>query len=189
MSARRLRQLGRALLISATLLLGACATQQPFQPPAQQQSADTPFSASGRLAVKVDDKGSYGNFEWQHAPAHDVVSITTPVGSTVARLTRDAGGVLLEADGKQTRSANVEELTNETLGWTLPLDNLVWWIRGLPAPNTPSERLADGALQQQGWTIRFFRDEGDTASQVPKRVELARDRLSIRLVTHAWLQP
>ncbi|MDN0082123.1 lipoprotein insertase outer membrane protein LolB [Crenobacter sp. SG2305] len=180
----------RVVLLAATLLVTACATQQPFQPVnLPGQAIDTPFSVSGRLAVKVDDKGSYGNFDWQHAPTRDVVSITTPVGSTVARLTRDADGVLLEADGKETRSANVEELTNETLGWTLPLDNLVWWIRGVPAPNAPSERLADGALQQQGWTIRFFRDEGDTVSRVPKRVELVRDRLSIKLVTHAWQQP
>ncbi|KZE33434.1 outer membrane lipoprotein LolB [Crenobacter luteus] len=177
----------RLAACAAALLLAACATpERPFVPgPASVQLSpvDAPFSAAGRIAVNADGRGHYGNFEWRHAPDRDELSILSPVGSTVARLTRDGDGVALEADGKTHRAPDVETLTEETLGYPLPLENLVWWIRGLPAPDEPAERV-DGGIAQQGWRIRFVADEG--GSPVPRRVEMVRDGLSIRLVTHRW---
>ena len=173
------------VLLASSLLLGACATRDvPFQP-AVQAVADQPFTAAGRLSVNVDGKGHVANFDWQHAPERDTLSVTTPVGSTVARLTRDAAGVTLEADGKRRTATDVEALTEETLGWRLPLSNLVWWIRGQTAPGLAVERLPDGSVRQEGWTIRFVSD-AEAPGPYPRRGELSRDRLSMRLVVHAW---
>jgi outer membrane lipoprotein LolB len=71
------------------------------------------------------------------------------------------------------------------LGWTLPLGNLVWWIRGLPAPDEPYRFADDGSLTQQGWTIRFVSD-ADVPSPYPKRVDMQRDRLTLRLLPQNW---
>jgi len=40
-------------------------------------------------------------------------------------------------------------------------------------------------LLQQGWQIRFVRD-ADSPSIYPKRIDLSRDRLSLRLVLQNW---
>jgi outer membrane lipoprotein LolB len=177
-------------ILSGVLLvagLAGCASQETlFRPqlPAAAQE-DSAFTTSGRLSIKIDGKGQVANFEWSHAPARDELAVNTPIGTTVARLVRDSQGVSLEADGKTWRAPDVEALTAMRLGWTLPLDNLVWWIRGRAAPGVPLAFAADGSLLQQGWQIHFTSEAGST-SPYPKRVDLVRDNLNIRLVTYRW---
>ncbi|MBV8047477.1 MAG: outer membrane lipoprotein LolB [Paludibacterium sp.] len=178
----------RVLWLAVALLLAGCATQETLFRPAAPQTAgmaDTPFSVSGRLSVNMNGHGNTANFEWAHSVASDDLSINTPVGTTVAHLSRDASGVTLESDGQTWRAPDVERLTQARLGWTLPLSNLVWWIRGQAAPDVPAQFDADGSLLQQGWRIRFLAD-ADNPSPYPKRVDLARDDLTIRLVTYRW---
>src|SRR5207244_1945489 len=110
--------------------------------------------------------------------------LLSPAGSTVARLTRDASGVQLQSGGKTRQAADVQQLTADALGWELPLDNLAWWIRGQAAPGIASATSSDGSLQQQGWQIRFV--VGEPGSAVPKRVDMMREGLSIKLVTDQW---
>ncbi|RXZ44791.1 lipoprotein insertase outer membrane protein LolB [Crenobacter cavernae] len=184
---RSLSLIPRLAALALVATLTACATvERPFVPGPEstaQRPADTPFAAAGRIAVNADGRGHYGNFEWQHRAERDELSILSPVGSTVARLTRDDSGVALEADGQTRRAPDVETLTADALGYPLPLENLAWWIRGLAAPGVPVEKTADG-IEQEGWRIRFIAD--DAGGPVPRRVELARDGLSIKLVTHRW---
>jgi len=177
----------RLLLLVLALFLTGCASQETIfkttAPSAHQ--TDEPFTASGRLSVQMDGKGQVANFEWAHAPQHDELAVNTPIGSTVARLVRNSQGVSLETDGKTWHAPDVESLTQARLGWSLPLGNLVWWIRGRPAPGVPSTMTADGSLLQQGWRIHFTTEVG-SSSPYPKRVDLVRENLSIRLVTYRW---
>ncbi|MFC3530894.1 outer membrane lipoprotein LolB [Vogesella facilis] len=178
-------KLSRCLSAVCLLLLAACATTpeiaQPLATPAANV-VDTPFSVSGRLAVNYQGKGHVANFDWQHSAGSDQLNVKTPIGTTVASLARDAAGVRLVADGQERQAADVESLTEATLGWPLPLSNLAWWARGLAAPGLPAAQAADGRLQQQGWLIRNLKD----ASSQPRRLELERDGLSIRLVFSDW---
>lgn len=173
------------------LLLAGCATSAVedknnlFQPTPYTASAqDTPFHAAGRISVNYDGKGQYGNFKWAHSSKSDELNLLSPIGSTVARLTRDASGVSLQSGGKTHQATDVQQLTADALGWELPLDNLSWWIRGRAAPGVAAETGADGSLQQQGWKIRFI--AGEPGSAVPKRVDMAREGLTIKLVTDDW---
>jgi outer membrane lipoprotein LolB len=178
----------RLPLLLLLAMLSACASHEAVfraQLPQAAQQQDQPFNVSGRLSVQVDGKGQVANFEWTHSPARDELSVNTPIGSTVARLTRDADGVTLEADGKHWQAPDVETLTESRLGWRLPLGNLVWWLRGRAAPGVPLTLSEDGSLLQQGWRIRFTADSTNPGPY-PKRVDLERDNLSIRLVTYRW---
>ena len=178
----------RLLPLCLLLALAGCASVHDnnlFQPtPTTASAPDTPFHASGRISVNYDGKGQYGNFNWDHSAKRDELNLLSPIGSTVARLTRDSDGVTLQADGKTRQAADVQELTSQALGWALPLDNLAWWIRGRIAPGTDVATASDGSLLQQGWQIRFL--AGETGSTIPKRIDLIRQGLTIKLVTDQW---
>ncbi|MCD4486460.1 lipoprotein insertase outer membrane protein LolB [Chromobacterium vaccinii] len=176
----------RALLLSLALLLAGCANEALFRPkPSLEAAADAPFSVSGRLSANLDGKGHVANFDWRHQPPRDEVAINSPLGNTVAKVLRDPGGVTLLADGKSWQADDVESLTRQVMGWPLPLSNLVWWIRGLPAPGLGSRIDADGNLEQQGWHIRFVRD-ADVDADHPKRVEMQREGLTVKVVVQSW---
>lgn len=55
--------------------------------------------------------------------------------------------------------------------------------RGHAAPGWPASYADDGRLQQQGWLIRNTQD-ADT--RLPRRLELEREGMSIRLVFSRW---
>jgi outer membrane lipoprotein LolB len=177
----------RLAMLALTAALAGCASQDTLFRAAPDKTAlvDAPFSASGRLSVRMDDRGQVANFEWQHSAESDQLAINTPIGTTVARLTRDGQGVRLESDGQTWQAPDVGALMQSRLGWSLPLENLAWWIRGRAAPGLPSSVDTDGSLLQQGWRIRFIADS-QAGALYPARVDLSRDHLTIRLATYRW---
>ena len=178
--------------LSCLLALSGCASQTVVQGVPPAASSENPsFEVSGRIAVRYNGQVDSGNFSWQHTSLADRVTLETPLGQTLAELVRDAAGVRLEmSDGRQFNAATVEPLTQEVLGWALPLSGLQYWIRGVPAPavgqsgGAPRGDPGIYQLQQQGWLIDYPEFAGPPA--VPGRVVMKRPGLEIRLAMHQW---
>src|SRR5690606_18888434 len=73
---------------------------------------------------------------------------------------------------------SAEDLLEQQIGWRLPVENLLWWVRGLPAPDSPSRlqlnpdsRLA--RLAQAGWTVEYSRYQEVEGVQLPQRLQLS----------------
>ena len=67
------------------------------------------FSADGRLAVKVEGKGSYANFDWTYQNAVQTIDVNTPLGNTVGQLCQDSEGVLaVDSKGKVYQAETAE---------------------------------------------------------------------------------
>ena len=76
------------------------------------------FSADGRLAVKVEGKGSYANFDWTYQNAVQTIDVNTPLGNTVGQLCQDSEGVLaVDSKGKVYQAETAEELSRQLLGF------------------------------------------------------------------------
>lgn len=166
--------------------LGGCASVPEVVSPLPQATVSAPdraFQVAGRFKVNHQGRGYQAAFDWQHAAAADELNVKSPLGTTLARLQRDAQGVRLQADGQLRTADNVETLTREVLGWPLPLSNLAWWARGQAAPGEPAVGEADGRLTQQGWLIRHA---ADAASGAPRRLELERDGMTILMLFTDW---
>ena len=176
------------LLSALTILsLGACSTpplSSPHQWQAQQPVAD--FNADGRLAVKINDKGSYANFDWQYQNGVQTIDINTPLGNTLGQLCQDNRGVLaINNRGEQFTANSVSELSEQLLGYALPLQYLSIWAHGQWVKDIPHTLLPNGSLQQQEWTIsRTIYPNGK-----PRVLELHSNKLTLRLVFNTMQTP
>ena len=165
------------------LLLGACA-----QLPTTPRAPDVEFELSGRLAARYGDESFSGNLAWRHAPSADEMLISTPFGQGVARIAREAGAVsLTTAEQREYHAADAESLTQEVLGFRLPLAGLADWVRARPSSGAPAEidRDADGRpsrLRQSGWQIEYQ----DYADGLPSRLRLTYPGLELRLAITRW---
>jgi outer membrane lipoprotein LolB len=165
------------------LLLGACA-QAPTGPPA----ADTEFELAGRLGVRYGDESFSGSLAWRHARSSDEMLISTPLGQGVARIVRENDAVTLStAEPRDYRASDAESLTEQVLGFRLPLGGLADWVRARPAPGSPAEieRAPDGKLQklvQRGWQIEYQEYSG----ALPFRLRLSYPGIELRLVISQW---
>lgn len=159
---------------------------------------DVRFELNGRIGVRNGDQGMSGLLRWVHTPDTDRLWFSSPLGSGVAMLARDATGVeLLAGHDPPRRAASAAELTRAALGWDLPLTGLEHWILAQPAPGSRAQRLerdpASGRvtrLVQDGWTIEYRRYQDTDWGALPGLIYLEYGDLQIRLVVDRWqVQP
>lgn len=154
-------------------------------------ASDLEFSLSARIAIRYGDEAASGNLAWRHGVRSDELLLTSPLGQGMARITRLGDEITLVAqDGRESRATNAESLTEQVLGFRLPLLGLADWVRGraasqpTPAP-TRERRDAVGRLaelEQSGWKIRYL----EYAGALPSRLMLSYPGVELSLAIAQW---
>ena len=178
----------RSALFWVCLLLAGCATIE--EQPAPAGPIGDAFHLSGRVSVKYGAEAASGKITWQHDAAGDDLLFSTPLGQGVARIVRRDDLVsLTTSDHKVYQASDVETLTEQVLGWRLPLAGLPDWVRGRAAAGAPaqtrldsSQRLAE--LRQSGWLVEFL--DYKSGNGPPALLRLSREDVEIRLVIDQW---
>jgi outer membrane lipoprotein LolB len=172
-------------LLASLACIAGCSALPAFLP---QESLSSGFELSGRVALKYGDEAASAKVQWRHSIGADDMLITNALGQGIARITRLRGEVTLEtADSRQFQAANAESLSEQVLGWRLPLSGLPDWLRARASPGEAAQTRAgaDGRLlelAQDAWRIEYqeYRDER------PVRLRLTRPNLEIRLIIDSW---
>lgn len=164
------------------MLLAACAAPG-FVLPAK----DLEFELAGRIAMKYRDEAASGNIAWRHSVRDDELLLTSPLGQGLARLARAGGEITLTTqDGREYKAADAESLTEQALGFRLPLAGLADWVRARPAPGPAVTRKdAEGRLaqiEQFGWKIEYL----EYAGRLPSRLNLTYPGVQLRLAISDW---
>jgi outer membrane lipoprotein LolB len=173
----------RFLVVLAACAIAACATVPSVAP------APGGFSVVGRFAVRHGEEAASGRLTWRHDETTDDLILSTPLGQGVAEITRREGiYTLTTSNAKRYSASDPTELTEQALGWALPLAGLTDWLQGRPQPGIDAKTRYEGdrlaELRQLGWHIQYA--NYDEAKRLPKRVQLTRGELDIRLVIDEW---
>src|SRR4051812_29593827 len=174
----------RAFAVLVAFVAAGCAELQP-----SLTSDKIEFELAGRIATRYRDEAASGNVAWRHSRDSDELLITTPVGSSVARVARTGSEVVLTtADQREHRATDAEALTEQVLGFRIPLAGLTDWVRARPRDQSPFSvvRGEDGrpaSLEQNGWRIEYqeYRADG-----LPVRMKLTYPGIELRLAIHEW---
>jgi outer membrane lipoprotein LolB len=99
------------------------------------------------------------------------------------------------ADNRIFENQDIDEMMQQNLGWEIPVDALVYWVRGLPDPGSQAEELmldAGGriaSLRQDGWDIQYEKYTNVGGYDVPSRMTVEREQLRLRLGINRWTLP
>jgi len=171
-----------ALGFAAAAVLGACASL-----PEAGRLPPGGFELSGRVAVRDGKDAASGRIFWRHSNDADELLITSPVGQGIARINRERDQFrLVTGDNKEYRATDAESLTEQALGWRLPLDGLSDWVQARASPGRPAEMRGEPdkglELRQDGWHVAYEEFRGGR----PFRMRLTREDLEIRLIVDQW---
>lgn len=161
----------------------------------QQLASIEQFSMQGRIGVQTNGKGFSGSLQWQHSNTEDNIDLYSPLGSQVASIKKTPDQVTLEdSSGKRFSAVDAETLTQETLGWRLPLTGLVDWAIGRPTQSpihnsTWNEQGLLTSLEQDGWKIEYDNYEQQGAYMLPGKIFLKSDPLNLKLLVEKWNKP
>ena len=187
-----------AALAASLAMAGALSGCVPA--PLERATSATPlapaqraFGASGRLSARHGSEAFAANFQWHHDDERDELELVSPLGQTVALLTGNGATVRLQAaDGRVLTAASWSRLTEEGLGWPLPVEGLKYWIQGTARAGEAftAEPGSDGrpaVLRQDGWTI-VYQAYAETTSGVwrPSRLTASYPEVELRLAIDRW---
>lgn len=122
-------------LLFATFLVAGCTLQTR----ANNQNTYEQPSWHGRLAMQVDadpdspvsKRQSFSaGFELMGAPDTGELRLFTPLGNTVAAIRWTYQSAVLEVRGDIRNYSNLEELTQDVLGASVPVPALFSWVQG-----------------------------------------------------------
>lgn len=180
----------------AALAITGCATAP--QPPASQAAVPQVFS--GRLALTVAQppaetgptdvrsavRSASGLFELVGSASAGRLTLSTPLGATLAEARWSPHDARLVAPEGERRYRSLEALTTDLVGEPLPIGALFDWLGGRPAAGESSRSLPDTTgFEQFGWRVELARFADG-------RLRLARDgrmRVELRLVIDAATSP
>ena len=185
--------MGRMLRL---VLLGTFLSTCAIAPPAsensdwsrqrdQLQKLDS-WELRGRVNVRYDNESHTPRIIWLQQNVDYNIRLWGTFNAGATEIVGRPGFVTMENDG-QTLSANSpEDLILEQLGYELPVSQLNYWIKGLPAPDSEAQLAFNElnqltTIQQADWTINLSDMRQYGALSLPRRVELTRPRNDIRL--------
>lgn len=152
------------------------------------------WQISGKVGIRSPNPGESGSgtLFWLQRQDYYDIRLAGPLGRGATRLTGRPGEVTLEVAGQGQYSAeSPEAMLEESLGWSLPVSHLLWWVRGLPAPDSRSRVELDGdsrltGLAQDGWQVEYLRYAEHQGYWLPERLKLQGARIEITLVIKEW---
>ncbi|MEE4751025.1 lipoprotein insertase outer membrane protein LolB [Pseudomonas alliivorans] len=158
----------------------------------QQLSSLDGWQINGKVGIRAPKDSGSGTLFWLQRQDYYDIRLSGPLGRGAARLTGRPGAVALEVANQGRYEAKTpEELLQDQLGWRLPVSYLVWWVRGLPAPDSKSQVTLDSdsrlaSLDQDGWRVEYLSYVEQNGYWLPERVKLHGQDLDVTLVIKDW---
>ncbi|GGM13019.1 outer-membrane lipoprotein LolB [Pseudomonas asuensis] len=150
------------------------------------------WQINGKVGIRAPNESGSGTLFWLQRQGYFDIRLSGPLGRGAARLTGRPDDVTLEvANQGRYHADSPEALLEQQLGWRLPVSHLLWWVRGLPAPDSRSQLTLDSdshlsRLVQDGWTVEYTRYTEQKGYSLPERLKLKGQDLDVTLVIKDW---
>ena len=191
-----MRSVYLAGLICIGLLLTSCADQPQrtssdtsWQTTEAQLKALSHWKASGKLALRTQDKSESASLQWEQTDNVTQIVLSGPLGLSATSIESDQSSLTIEQGG-QVQHYDISSGTAHTT-WDLPVQALPYWILGLPAPGEPvQEQLIElnslRQMTQLGWTVTY-EDYGQFDQYIlPTRMKIEKNSTRARLLIRQW---
>lgn len=195
--------ISKQLIIIPFYLLAACAPHHPVggleepqstaskQPTGKAQSISS-WKMRGALAAKNKTKGWSAAMNWeQNGPSTYQIRLMGPLGNGAVLINKKGNTITYQEGSKKITSQNPNELLKRQTGISLPVANLYYWVRGLPAPGPVGSENRDASnhltqLHQSGYTITFAKYTSVKGTDLPSAIRLEGNGVMIKVTIQNW---
>tara|TARA_R110000868_G_scaffold380784_1_gene646937 strand:- start:108212 stop:108805 length:594 start_codon:yes stop_codon:yes gene_type:complete len=190
------------LIILLISLLTSCATLPApeqasnqainWQQRQQQLQLLTAWNIRGAVAIRQGKQAQSASIYLQQHQRQFELQVFGPLGVGRNTLTGKPGKVkLVNGSGESFTAKSPEALMKQQMGWSLPISNLYYWLRGLPAPGLNKQIQFDKyhhvvKIQQQGWNIVYEKYTGVQHIDLPSKISMTFGDLSVNIIVSQW---
>lgn len=182
-------------LVTLTSLISACSTtpRGPITPPPTSVSAISKWETSGRVGIRTPEDAVSGNFNWQKAPKTFSLNIVGPFGQGATKLNKSKEGIVtLAYEDTVITGTNPATLLQQELGWEFPVEQVSYWIRGLPDPSSASRTTNDpdsnlpSEIEQDGWLVTYTNFTEIDGLSLPQKMQVSNPPFKVNLIINQW---
>jgi outer membrane lipoprotein LolB len=192
-----------ALSFCGLVLLGGCRTAPPkavigpgADAPWNEQRAGLEildrYGLNGRVAVAANGQGFSATLRYAQRASNSQLSLDGPLGIGGLRL--ELSGDELEvatSRGEKLDGVEARAELERRLGFELPLNELRWWLLGIPAPGEAAVNAADSGeisdFTQHGWRVSINSRAPGLGFSLPQRLTAEREGARLKLLVQSWL--
>lgn len=200
------RPVGPCLVLLALILvlcLASCATRPPENVDAAYQQALRQlesWSLRGRLNIRSNNQSDTININWLQETGNFDINLSGTLGLGAVRITGNAAGVLIEKAGEAPVTApSLAAVGTDILGYAFPAGELLYWIRGLPAPGRPADvnytaaglvaTISQPDAAGRRWELQYDRFEDSDGYILPGRIRLEQSPYRLTFLVSDWNLP
>ncbi|NGZ13266.1 lipoprotein localization protein LolB [Vibrio aestuarianus] len=174
-------------------------TSVEWQSHQQQLQKITQYQVSGKLGYISPQQRQSLNFFWQKQQDSSQLRLSTFLGQTVLNLSITPQGATAETYDDQVLSAvNVDALVYQLTGLEIPIEQLQYWLLGLPNQAdsyqlNDSNTLAflDKTIAATPWHLDYqqyqFQQFADQTIPLPSKMKLKQANTSLNIVISKWI--
>lgn len=194
-----------ALLFSLLLVQG-CALLQPSGsgtlPPPDTQidwldhvkklTLLKEWQIKGKIGVRTKDDGGSAYVDWTQSHDSFHIILNGPLGQGTTIVSGNPSGARLEQSDGTYIAESPDQLVQEHTGWEIPINDLLYWIKGLPAPTGEPQYTHNAmgtlaTLEQDGWNLEFDQYIVSMGTLLPQRIRIRKGELRVIVVVKDWL--
>ena len=115
-----------------------------------------------------------------------------PLGQGSTIISGNPFGARLQNAEGDFISESPEQLVLDHTGWEIPINHLLYWIKGIPAPFgqptiTYNQHGTVDTMEQDGWALKYDRYGVALNQTLPQRIKISKNGLKVTLVIKQWL--
>ena len=192
-----------------TAMLAGCASMPVTPPPVtddshqqwqqrQQQLATLDqWSIRGRVALYLDDDVYHLGLGWIRNQGDNRIKLEASLGQGMLLLEKNDHQVkLTTTEGETFYGTNAQQVLWQSTGWSIPIEGLEFWIKGINHPGSAYLPLIDHnglatSLEQDDWQIKFLEYEEvtllkDYHPSLPSKMYMKREQLALKIQIDQW---
>lgn len=188
------------IILSLALLTG-CATSTPVddgsrqsgQWESQQASLEAleTWKLAGKAGLRSPEENTSANLDWNQYPHYFRLLVSGPFGGGRTVLEGREGRFSLTNSNGRFEAESPRALMEEQLGWSLPVNAMPYWVRGLPDAERRHQIDTDkygfpNQIEQDGWTIDYRDWVRADDLWLPRRLVMSYNNVTITLVVNQW---
>jgi outer membrane lipoprotein LolB len=156
------------------------------------------YSLDGRVAVAANGQGFSASLRYTQALGRSQFSLEGPLGIGGLRVQAEGDDLEIETSrGDKLDGPEARAELERRLGFALPIEQLRWWLLGIPAPGESSVNAADDGeirdFTQDGWRVDIASRAPGIGFSLPQRLTAQRagaesgpEGARIKLLVERW---
>lgn len=191
------------VLLAAILITQGCAWLQPGTPPPADTQVNwlehvrtltllKEWQIKGKIGVRTTNDGGSAYVDWTQSFDSFYIVLNGPLGQGTTIVTGNPSGARLEQSDGTWIAESPDQLVQEHTGWEIPINDLLYWIKGLPAPGEEAQMTHNAlgtlaTLEQNGWSLQFDQYAVSLGTLLPQRIRISKGELRVVVVVKSWL--